>query len=248
MRRAFASIITLAMLLLTAREVPAFDITVGIDDSYEPFSYIDQNSYAGFDVEIMSALCEVMGIDFTIKPLPFQELLPALHQGKLDAAMAGIAITDKRKNHVAFSDPYFHGGQRMLVANSTTGFFTVDGLQGKIVGTKLGSDGSFFLYDNVPNATVSLFPHINDAYDELVHGNLDAVFFDSSAIDYFAMTKGQGQVRTIGPLYGSQPYGIALPKDSPWIARFNDALWRIKENGSYEEVYNKWFGKLPENN
>ncbi|BBD07490.1 transporter substrate-binding domain-containing protein [Desulfovibrio ferrophilus] len=240
------SIALTILLLLASQQADAQDITVGMDDNYEPFSFIDKTSYSGFDVDIMSALCDIMGIGFTIKPMPFQDLVPALRQGKLDAAMAGIAITDKRTSHVAFSDPYFHGGQRMLVAANTTGFFTVDGLKGKNVGTKLGSDGSFFLYDNVPDATVSLFPHISDAYDELIHGRLDAIFFDSSAIGYFAMTKGKDKVRPLGPLYESQPYGIALPKDSLWIARFNDALWRIRENGTYKTIYYKWFGELPD--
>ena len=79
-------------------------------------------------------------------------------------------------------------------------------------------------------------------------GAIDAVFYDAPNVGYFARTKGEGEVKTVGPLYEGQQYGIALVEGSDWVDEVNTALAAIKEDGTYEEIYEKWFGPMPEDN
>ena len=76
----------------------------------------------------------------------------------------------------------------------------------------------------------------------------DAVFYDAPNVGYFAQTKGKGRVKTVGPLYEGQQYGLALVEGSEWLDDVNEALASMKEDGTYDEIYKKWFGSLPEDN
>ena len=63
---------------------------------------------------------------------------------------------------------------------------------------------------------------------------------------YFASTKGEGKVKTVGALYEGQQYGIALKAGSEWVDEVNTALAEIREDGTYKTIYEKWFGPLPD--
>ena len=68
----------------------------------------------------------------------------------------------------------------------------------------------------------------------------------SPNVAYFAKTKGQGRTKVVGPLYEGQKYGIALKQGSPWLDKVNKALASMKEDGTYNKIYKKWFGAEPE--
>lgn len=224
----------------------AEEFTVGLDAYYEPFSFPGPQGYTGFDVEVLDALTETMGTGYTIKPMAYQELAGALARGKIDAAMSGLVSTEQTADGLEFTKPYFRDGLRILVRTDSVGLFTLDGLAGKTVGTKLGSDAFFYLYDNILDVTVSQFPDIRGAYDALLNHELDAVFFEALAVGHFSMTHGFEKAMPVGPLYQSKAYGIALPRGSAWTARLNDALARIREDGTLDKIYEDWFGAPPE--
>jgi glutamine transport system substrate-binding protein len=83
-------------------------------------------------------------------------------------------------------------------------------------------------------------------YMALMSRSIDAVFYDAPNVGYFARTKGEGKVKTVGPLYEGQQYGIALKNGSEWVDDVNDALAAMKEDGTYKTIYEKWFGPMPE--
>ncbi|HQN79233.1 MAG TPA: transporter substrate-binding domain-containing protein, partial [Syntrophales bacterium] len=88
-------------------------------------------------------------------------------------------------------------------------------------------------------------PNIDGAYLELQAGGADAVIFDSPAILYYIKTEGQGKVKTAGPLYQGQPYGIAFPQGSPLRDKVSVTILKFMEGDVYKNLYRKWFGSDP---
>lgn len=115
----------------------------------------------------------------------------------------------------------------------------VDDLPGKRVATTTGSTAAQYLRER--GAQVEEFPRIEDAYDALASGRADAVVFDSPVLLYYASHEGRGKVRVIGAIFREENYGIVLPLNSPYRKPINHALLRLREKGTYDELYGKWF-------
>lgn len=114
-------------------------------------------------------------------------------------------------------------------------------LPGKKVGTTTGSTAAAWLKDNNVNPTE--FQRITEAYAALESGGLDAVVFDAPVLQYYALREGNAKVEVVGPIFKKENYGIAFPPGSPLRKPVNEALLKMREDGSYEALVNKWFGK-----
>ncbi|OUC13807.1 MAG: ABC transporter substrate-binding protein [Alkalinema sp. CACIAM 70d] len=112
-------------------------------------------------------------------------------------------------------------------------------LPNKKVATTAGSTSAVYLAER--NAQVSEFPSINDAYEALLQKKVDAVVFDSPVLLYYAAREGRGKVHTVGPVFRRESYGIVFPPNSPYEKAVNEALLTLRENGTYQDLYDKWF-------
>jgi glutamine transport system substrate-binding protein len=95
----------------------------------------------------------------------------------------------------------------------------------------------------VPSAKLKLFPNIDNAFLELATGRVDAVVHDTPNVQYYAKTAGSGKVKVVGSLKSGDFYGIAFPKGSDLVPVVNKALADLKANGTYDKLYETWFGK-----
>ena len=133
---------------------------------------------------------------------------------------------------------------------SVTTTVTVQELQGSIYGpqdlfgkkiaTVERSTAADYL--TVQGITTVKLPQIEQAYDLLEAGEVDAVVFDAPVLQHYALTKGKGRVKVVGLVFQEQNYGIALQVDSPLREEINIALLKIVESGIYKELHAKWFG------
>ncbi|WP_111494732.1 MULTISPECIES: transporter substrate-binding domain-containing protein [Marinobacter] len=236
-------------LTLGSTMVSAETLRAVTDPSFVPFEMMDQESgeMVGFDMDILAEVAKRAGFDYELNTMDFNGIIPALQTGNVDIALAGITITEEREKIVDFSDPYYDSGLRLLVKSSDDSIKTVDDLEGKKVGTKIGSTSYDYLTKNIEDDDgVTPYPGSADMYMALMSGSVDAVFYDAPNVGYFARTKGKNRVTTVGPLYEGQQYGIALKSGSEWLDEVNDALAAMKEDGTYKEIYEKWFGPMPE--
>jgi ABC-type amino acid transport substrate-binding protein len=94
-------------------------------------------------------------------------------------------------------------------------------------------------------ARILVFDRIDDAYQWLIKGRLDAVVYDRPNLQYFAQHEGKGQVEVVGRTFAPQDYGIAIPHGSPLREDLNRVLLKIEENGALERIRSKWFGFDP---
>ena len=245
----FKSLGVALSLSLATSAVSAETLRVVTDPSFVPFEMMDQETgeMVGFDMEIIAEVAERAGFEYDLNTMDFNGIIPALPTGNADIAIAGITITDERSQMVDFSDPYYDSGLRILVRNSDDAVEELDDLEGKKVGTKIGSTSYDYLVKNLEaDDGVTPYPGSSDMYMALMSRSIDAVFYDAPNVGYFARTKGEGKVKTVGPLYEGQQYGIALKNGSEWVDDVNDALAAMKEDGTYKTIYEKWFGPMPE--
>jgi polar amino acid transport system substrate-binding protein len=113
-------------------------------------------------------------------------------------------------------------------------------LPGKSVATVRGSTAARYL--DSQHIAYTPVEKIDDGYDLLATGRAQAVVYDAPVLLYYAATTGRGTVQMAGPIFKEETYGIALPTGSPLRKPINEALLTLKQDGSYEELYNKWFG------
>jgi len=115
-----------------------------------------------------------------------------------------------------------------------------DDLPGRRVATVRGSTSAQFLSQR--NVNTSNFDTIEDAVTALERAEADAVVYDAPVLQYYASHDGKGKVQVVGPVFRKESYGILFPTDSPLRKRVNEALLRLRENGTYDRLQAKWFG------
>ncbi len=115
-----------------------------------------------------------------------------------------------------------------------------DDLPGKRVATVRNSTSAQYLSQR--NITTSNFDTPQDALAALEQGDVDAVVYDAPVLQYYASHEGKGKVQVVGSVFRKEAYGILFPDQSPYRKRVNEALLRLRENGTYDRLQTKWFG------
>ena len=218
---------------------------IGTEPAFPPFeSQSDSGELVGFDIDLMTAIGEQAGVSVEFESLPFDGLIPALQAGTIEAAISGMTITEERAATVDFSRPYFRAGLAIAIAEDDTEITSLDTLEGKTIAVQIGTTGAE-MAGSVKDAKVSTFDSAPLALQELANGNADAVINDAPATLDAIATGNIGGIKVVGELVTEEFYGIAMPKDSENLAALNTALGELLENGTYDAIYEKWFGAAP---
>lgn len=116
---------------------------------------------------------------------------------------------------------------------------SVNDLPGKVVATTKGSTAATYLKEH--KISVLEVPKIEQAYEALETKKADAVVFDSPVLLFYAANQGQGKVEVVGTIFRDENYGIVLPNESNYRKPINRVLLKLKEDGTYQALYDKWF-------
>lgn len=241
---------TLALGLGLAGQAIAQTSTVKVvtDPSFVPFEMMDADTgeMIGFDMDIINEVAERAGFEVDLTTMEFNGIIPAVQTGSQEIAIAGVTITEERAEIVDFSDPYYDSGLRIMVRADNDSVETIEDLEGMSIATKIGSTSYDYLQETLgDNADITPYPGTSDMYMALLGRNVDAAFYDAPNVSYFAQTRGEGRTKVVGPLYEGQQYGIVFHKGSQWVEPVNEALAEMREDGTYDEIYEKWFGESP---
>ncbi len=221
-------------------------LVVATDTAFVPFEFKQGNQYVGFDVDLWAAIAKELKIDYTLKPMDFSGIIPGLQTRNVDLALAGITITEERKKAIDFSDGYYKSGLLVMVKANNDRIKSIDDLKGKVVAVKSGTGSVDYAKQHIKSKDLRQFPNIDNAYMELGTNRADAVLHDTPNILYFINTAGKGQFKAVGESIEAQQYGIAFPKGSDALReKVNGALKTLRENGTYNTLYKKWFGSDP---
>lgn len=220
--------------------------TVGIDTTYPPFEFEKDGDYTGIDIDLITAIAKDQGFDIEFSPMDFSGIIPALQAGQLDIAIAGMSITEERKNVVDFSDPYFEAGLTLVVSSDNTDIEALEDLKGKTVAVKSGTTGAEFARANESEYgyTVSQFEDSPSMFQEVSNGNADVLIEDYPVIAY-AISESGLDLKTVGERLNGDEYGIAVLKgeNAEVLKQINAGLQELRDSGEYEEILNKYIAE-----
>ena len=214
---------------------------VGTNAEFEPFEYRDGDKIVGFDIDLINEIAKLIGVQIEVIDMKFDGLLPALEAKKIDIIVAGMTATEERKQFVNFSTPYYNSKQSIVVLADNTDITSFDNFAGKKVGVVLGYTGDI-LVSEMENVEVQKFNAASETILALQSKKVDAVVLDyEPAKNYVAQNDGLKLVETDAV---TEEYSIAMRKDdTELLAKINDALKTINENGTYDALISKYFTK-----
>jgi ABC-type amino acid transport substrate-binding protein len=216
-------------------------IAVGSDIPYPPFEQGKNPPYTGFDVDLVNAVADKLGKKAEFQNTSFDTIFRDLAQGKFDMVASATTITVERLGEVQFTQPYIDADQSLMVKKGSPIKSTSD-LSGTTVGAQTGTTGAAYAEDKT-DATVRTYGKIDDAFNALEAGQVDAVINDFP-VSAFA-TKSHTDLEVVQTIPTGEKYGFAFPKESDLFSDFNNALSEIKKDGTYAKVFQKWFNQPP---
>ena len=238
-------LVMIAGLLLSAcgQQEDLGTVVIGLNAEYPPFENVDEDgNLVGFDVDLMTAIAEEAGFEFEWVNTRWDGIFVALASGEFDAVISAATITAERAETVDFSDPYFNAGQSITVRADNEDILGPDDLAGLKVGVQLGTTGDIWLSDET-DAEVVRYDENTLAFQALANGDVDAAVADSPTAIEIVQANPEMALKVLPDAYTDELYGIAVNKDRPdLLEAINAGLAAIRENGTYDEIYDNWFG------
>lgn len=213
-------------------------LTYASSGLYKPFNYTDAGELTGFDVEIGAAIAEKMGLEPNPVTTPWETITQSLLGNKFDVIIGSMAITAERAERVNFSDPYYYSGG-MIFTPEGSDIASADDLEGKTIGVVAQST-----YDTAAQEYTDDIKYYNSDVvalkDLTVEGRLDAVI-TADVVGFEAIANGM-EIKEVGdPLWIEQAAVAVRKEDEKLLEEINKAIQEIVEDGTYEEISNKWF-------
>lgn len=214
-------------------------LVMGTNATFPPYEYVDDNKkIVGIDAEIAQAIADKLGMKLEIKDMEFDSLIPAVKSDSIDVVLAGMTVTDERKQSVDFSDSYSTGVQVIIVKEGSD-IKSADDLKGKKIGVQSGTTGDSYCTTDFGQENVKQFSNGSLAVAALANGQVDCVVIDNEpAKNYVAANTG---LKILDTEYVTEEYAIAVSKDNPdLLKKINTALKELKEAGKIDEIVGKY--------
>lgn len=233
------------MSILNAAE-PTAEIVVGTNAEYSPFEYRDiDGKLTGFDYDLLEAIAEAQGIKLIWNDLPFDSLMGSMEAGNIQIIAAAVGPTEERAKSVDFSDVYYTGSQS-IICNEGADITEFSDLKGKTVAVLEGSMSDLIVsgentdYGVVEDAGVIRFKTASSAIMELLNQSADAVVIDTIMAEiYCAQTTGITYTEVPGT---EEDTVFCIQKGNTGLTKLiNEGLAKVRENGTYDELYEKYF-------
>jgi len=224
------------------------EITTCTHLPYQPFQFEQGGKIVGFDVDMIDLVAKELGVKQAIVDTPFEGIQSGedLNARKCDIAAAAMTITPEREEKIAFSAPYFDANQALLVKKGS-GIKGLEDLQGKTLGVQSGTTGKMYAEENAPEG-VELKDYEDVALElsSVKNGQVPAAVNDIPVLlDY---VKQNPELEVAAQFETGEQYGFGMKKGtSDELKRVVDGVIRkAKSDGTYDRLYEKWFGTKPE--
>ena len=214
------------------------------DNAFPPYEFLDQstNTYVGIDMDILAAVAKDQGFQDEVKNEGFDASMGAVQAGQADAMIAGMTITDERRETFDFSEPYFEDGQ-ILVVKKDSDAKDLSDLKGKQIAVKTSTQGAAYAESKKDEYDLKLVYYEDSPtmYTALKNGTDDACFEDRMVIQYTIDSENL-DLKTVGEVLNPGDYGFAVKKGTnpELIEMFNKGLANIKANGEYDKILEKY--------
>ena len=218
-------------------------LIMGTNAAFPPFEFTTSQGlvgeFDGIDVAIAKKIAENAGQELAVEDMEFDGLIAAVSTGKIDMAVAGMTVTEERKQNVDFSDPYFIASQVMVVAADNTDITKAEDLKNdKTVGVVLGYTGDGIVTDDLKIAEdkITRANRGLDIVQDVKNGKLDAVVIDSATGKALAEKNGLKVVED-AEAFETEEYAIAVKKgNKELLEKINSTLAEMKASGEIDEL------------
>ena len=215
---------------------------IASDSSFAPFVFQNSsNQYTGIDMDLIKAIAEDQGFEIEITNPGFDAAINAVQSGQADGMIAGMSVTDARKETFDFSDSYYTANTILGVKESST-ISSYEDLKGKIVGVKNGTASQTFLTENQSKYgyKIKTFADGSSMYDSLNTGSIDAVMDDEPVLKY-SISQGQKLKTPIeGTPIGETAFAVKKGSNPELIEMFNNGLANLKASGEFQKILDKY--------
>ena len=215
---------------------------IASDSSFAPFVFQNSsNQYTGIDMDLIKAIAEDQGFEIEITTPGFDAAINAVQSGQADGMIAGMSVTDARKETFDFSDSYYTANTILGVKESST-ISSYEDLKGKTVGVKNGTASQTFLTENQSKYgyKIKTFADGSSMYDSLNTGSIDAVMDDEPVLKY-SISQGQKLKTPIeGTPIGETAFAVKKGSNPELIEMFNNGLANLKASGEFQKILDKY--------
>lgn len=221
-------------------------LVMATNATFPPYEYKDGDSFAGIDVEIAEKIAEKLGMTLEIQDVEFGSIIGGVQTGKFDMGMAGLTVTDERKESVNFTNTYAKAKQ-VVIVKSDSSIASLDNLKGDgsmKYGVQQDTTGDIYASDTIENGgygeeNVIRYKTGNDAVQALVNGKVDAVIIDNEpAKSFVAANEG---LTILDGAWVEEEYAIAIAKDNTELLdKVNTALEELIADGTVQSIIDKY--------
>ena len=213
-------------------------LTMGTNATFPPYEYKDGDDVVGIDAEIAQALADKLGLQLEIVDMDFDSLVASVQSGKIDMSLAGMTVTEDRKQNVDFTDSYATGVQ-VIIVKEDSDIASADDLEGKLIGVQQGTTGHLYCSDDFGEDNVIPYANGATAVQALLQGKVDCVVIDQEPAKAFV--EANEGLKILETAYTTEDYAAAVSKDNPALtAALNSALQELKDDGTIQGILDKY--------
>ena len=224
-------------------------LTVVSDLSNPPFDYMEGETKTGFEVDLMNALADKMGLECVyLNPMKFDSIIPTIKQGgKADVGASNFTITEERKEEIDFTDAYIDSNQGLVttaaMADQMGSDYSSLNNSTATIAVQAGTTGESWAKENLPNATIKALDDPISALSGVSTGLYDAAIADLPVMQY-ECNNSFTDLKVAVEIPTGEQYGLVVSKDNPGLTKaLNEALAECREDGTLSELELKWFGE-----
>ena len=232
-------IMVLAMAMLSGCGKKQDKLVMATNAAFPPYEYVEGEDFKGIDVEIAGEIAKKLGMELEIQDVEFDSIIAGVQGGKFDMGMAGMTVTDERKESVNFSDSYATAIQVVIVAEDSD-IKSVDDITEKTkIGVQQGTTGHIYASDDYGEDAVVPFNKGADAVQALKTGKVDCVIIDNEPAKAFV--KANDGLKILETEYVTEQYAICAAKNNEeLLEKINTALKELQDDGTIDKIVAKY--------
>lgn len=232
-------------------------LVVATSANFAPFEYMDGNEFKGIDIDIIKDIAKELNMELVIKNMEFDSVVQSVSSGNADVGISGLTINESRQKVVNFTEPYFSASQVVIFNVNDNNFVGIDSKEGLInainkikgikIGVQTGTTGEFFAkgdidwnFEGFKDANILSFSNGAMAVSAMLNKQIDIVIIDEMPAKVLVKANKGSNYLAI-PLT-EEKYSISVGKNKEeLLKKINDILQGMKEDGSIDEIVNKYY-------
>ena len=224
------------------------ELIVGLDDTFAPMGFRDESdNLVGFDIDLATKVGEKLGVDIKFQPIDWNSKELELSSKRIDCIWNGMSATESRQKEMSLTKKYLNNRIVIMTIDGGKAVISKDDLKDMKIGTQEGSSALETMikdddYDSFKD-NISEFPTYDEVILDMQAGRLDCMVVDEVLGEY-KNSKLTEKFIVSEINFGDDFYAIGCRKGETDLAdKINEAIATLIEEGTAEEISNKWFGK-----